>query len=277
MLFLLLALLPLDLHAGAAASQGTPLVVTLELGPVAGATHYRITNRYSGQGARRFVTGATDRNCEDPIDVLLVDDKVERLYSLLPCGGFAFRSTRRVAPSEQWVIEGTVMLPAGTRGVVARYCPKSEDLGSIAPAERNKKGDPGWFGCVDSAPVPPPAVSSGTASGSAPLAAILVRGSASPEQAWARLLAALSAADSGAIARATTPAGLSSLRAGVKGEPEGTAFARWGRGWGGWQVRWKSRTLTRAEAALGPSVKEHGLVFVHAGDGWRLERWTPGE
>jgi len=99
----------------------------------------------------------------------------------------------------------------------------------------------------------------------------------SVEDAWTSLLAAMRAGDDAAIAKWTTPAGLASLRAGVHGEPEHTAFARWGAGWAKWEVRFKQKTPDRATASLGPEVKEHGLDFVHTPDGWKLERWSPGE
>lgn len=107
----------------------------------------------------------------------------------------------------------------------------------------------------------------------------------SVDDAWTSLLAAMRAGDDVAIARWTTPAGLASLRAGVHGEPEHTAFARWGAGWAKWELRWKLKSGDRATAALGPEAKEHGLEFVRTptgdgatGDGgWKLERWSPGE
>lgn len=83
--------------------------------------------------------------------------------------------------------------------------------------------------------------------------------------------------DSVAIAQLTTPAGLASLRAGVHGEPEYVAFARWGKGWAEWEVRWKPESNGKIEAALGPEVKEHGLSFVKTPEGWKLDRWMPGE
>lgn len=99
----------------------------------------------------------------------------------------------------------------------------------------------------------------------------------SVEQAWTSLLAAMRAGDDAAIAKWTTPAGLASLRAGVHGEPEHTAFARWGEGWSKWEVRWKQKTGERATASLGPEAKEHGLELVRSPDGWKLDRWSPGE
>ncbi len=83
--------------------------------------------------------------------------------------------------------------------------------------------------------------------------------------------------DDEAIKRLTTPAGLASLEAGVGSEDRRTVFARWGKGWEAWEVRFKKREKDRAEAALGPEAKEHGLVFVVSGGSWKLDRWTPGE
>lgn len=98
-----------------------------------------------------------------------------------------------------------------------------------------------------------------------------------PEAAWDRLLAAMRGGDEPAIARYTTPAGLASLEKRVIDEPRKVAFARWGKGWAAWEVRWKKKTATEAEASLGPEVKEHGLSFVKVDGSWKLNRWMPGE
>jgi hypothetical protein len=87
----------------------------------------------------------------------------------------------------------------------------------------------------------------------------------------------LSAGDDVALARAATPAGIASLEKGVSGEDKHVAFARWGKGWAAWEVRWKKRDEGRAEASLGPEAKEHGLEFVRTPEGWKLDRWMPGE
>jgi len=102
-------------------------------------------------------------------------------------------------------------------------------------------------------------------------------GAASAEDAWKEVLAAMQAGDDAALARVATPAGIASLEKGVSGEDKHVAFARWGKGWAAWEVRWKKRDAERAEAALGPEAKEHGLVFVRTAEGWKLDRWTPGE
>lgn len=120
---------------------------------------------------------------------------------------------------------------------------------------------------------PDPAASS-PASTETGLAAV---GAPSPEEAWTRLLAAMRDGDDEAIARLTTAAGLASLEHGVIDEPRATAYARWGAGWAKWSIRWRTRTADRAEAALGPEPKEHGLRFVRTAEGWKLDRWTPGE
>jgi hypothetical protein len=99
----------------------------------------------------------------------------------------------------------------------------------------------------------------------------------SPEICWTKLLEAMRGGDDAAIKRYTTEAGLASLEKGAGTEDKHTAFARWGKGWAAWEVRWKKRDPTRAEASLGPEAKEHGLVFVFSDGAWKLERWTPGE
>jgi hypothetical protein len=102
-------------------------------------------------------------------------------------------------------------------------------------------------------------------------------GAASAEDAWQLVLVALKTGDDAALARSVTPAGIASLEAGVSGEDKHVVFARWGKGWSAWEVRWKKRDAERAEAALGPESKEHGLVFVLTAEGWKLDRWMPGE
>jgi len=98
-----------------------------------------------------------------------------------------------------------------------------------------------------------------------------------PEEAWSGVLAALQAGDDAALARVATVDGIASLEKRVVGEPKKTAFARWGKGWSAWEVRWTKREPTRVEARLGPEVKEAGLVFVKTDTGWKLDRWTPGD
>ena len=102
-------------------------------------------------------------------------------------------------------------------------------------------------------------------------------GAETPEAAWKGLLAAMQAGDDLALARFATPNGIASLDARVTDEPRHTAFRRWGKGWAAWEIRFRKRTADRAEAVLGPEVKEHGLVFVRAEGTWKFERWTPGD
>jgi hypothetical protein len=147
---LLLAVLPLDLAGASAAVQKAPPEVVIRL-EVAGA-RYKITHRYTGTGARRFVTGATDKNCDEPIDVLLLDGKVTPLFSELPCGGFAFRMARTMKTGEEWTIEGSMPVE-GSHTVVARYCPAVESLKRVDPKVKNQREPPWWLGCVDSPPV----------------------------------------------------------------------------------------------------------------------------
>jgi hypothetical protein len=249
MLFIWLSLF-LDLQPPVPATAPPGLSVRLEM---VDASHYSIVHTWRGAGAMRFVTGATDRNCEDPVDVLIADRRTVQLYSNLPCGGFAFTSARRVAPGESWPIEGLVSLPVGARRVVARYCPR--DLRGVDPAVKAMSEPPWWLGCVDSAPV-----------------------IASARAALDGLLEAL--ANGAPVAPWATPAGLASLRAGVRGEPEASAFLRWGKAWSSW-AREMARELPgkqdRWEIRLGPAVKEHAFAFVRTAAGWQLDRWTPGE
>jgi hypothetical protein len=102
-------------------------------------------------------------------------------------------------------------------------------------------------------------------------------GASSPEDAWRELCAAMR--DGRPVEPFATRAGIDSLEAQVRGEPRATAFARWGAGWGSpqWEVRWRSRESDRAEAFAGPEAKEHGLSFVRTPEGWKLDRWLPGQ
>jgi hypothetical protein len=104
----------------------------------------------------------------------------------------------------------------------------------------------------------------------------------SPEEAWRKLLAAMRAGDEAAIASHATSAGVASLEAGAQeGAPpvaKKVAFARLGEALESWEVRWNgSERGDRAEAALGPTSKEHGLAFVRTAEGWKLDRWTRGD
>lgn len=85
------------------------------------------------------------------------------------------------------------------------------------------------------------------------------------------------AGDDAAIANLTTTNGRASLEKGVRGEDKHVAYARWGKGCAAWEIRWTKRESDRAEASLGPEVKEHGLTFVREKGVWKLDRWMPGE
>lgn len=100
---------------------------------------------------------------------------------------------------------------------------------------------------------------------------------ATPELAFHGLLAAMTANDLPGVQRLTTEKGLASLDAGRAGSPRSEVFPRWGKAWAGWAVRWKERDGAHARARLGPEVKEHGLDFVKTDQGWKLDRWSPGE
>jgi hypothetical protein len=85
------------------------------------------------------------------------------------------------------------------------------------------------------------------------------------------------AGDEAAMARFATNGGIASLEAGVRGEAKAAAFRRLGEGWSTWSIRWKARAGDRASAMLGPEAKEHGLDFARTPEGWKLDRWSPGE
>ena len=110
-----------------------------------------ILPHYSGNGPRRFVTGATDKNCDQPIDVLVIDGKVTELYSMLPCGGLAYRQARVVRPGEEWLLQGEIVLAPGKHSVVARYCATSDSLKHVDPKLKSASQPPWWIGCMDSA------------------------------------------------------------------------------------------------------------------------------
>lgn len=257
---LLLALLPLDLQPPPPAPAAShDLEVRLELAPGEGGwVRYRIVHTFHGAKPMRFVTGASDRNCEDPIDVLVgPGGATVKLYSNLPCGGFAFESSRRVQPGESWTIAGQVQ----SGPVIARYCPRAEDLKRVDPAMRAVADPPWWLGCVDSP----------KAAAAAPFNA------STPERAWELLLEAMRAGDLPGVTRLTTAGGFLSLRGAASGEDERALLARLGRAWASWELRMGKVAGDRVEARLGPRVKEHSLAFVRLTGGWRLDRWTPGE
>lgn len=122
------------------------LQATLELA----SGRYKITHLYKGGEPRRFVTGSTDKNCDGPVDVLIVDGKVLALGSELPCGGFAFRASKRIGPGQAWSLEGTSPVPPGKHRVMARYCANAEVLKGVDPKERDVTNPPWWLGCADS-------------------------------------------------------------------------------------------------------------------------------
>jgi hypothetical protein len=91
------------------------------------------------------------------------------------------------------------------------------------------------------------------------------------------LLTAMRSTDESAMARFATNGRIASLEAGVRGEAKATAFRRWGEGWSKWSIRWKARAADRASAMLGPEAKEHSPDFTPTPEGWKLDRWSPGE
>ncbi len=137
------------LLAGVALAAPSDLFVTLELA----AGRYKITHRYQGDIPRRFITGSSDQSCDGPVDVLVVDGKIQTLGSELPCGGLAYRATKTIGPGQAWSLEGTSPLAPGKHSVIARYCASARLLDAVDPKQRAQSSPPWWFGCVDSAPV----------------------------------------------------------------------------------------------------------------------------
>lgn len=43
-----------------------------------------------------------------------------------------------------------------------------------------------------------------------------------------------------------------------------------------WEIRMISESDTLAEFRLGPTIKEHTLIFAKDLNGWKLIRWIPG-
>ena len=131
------------------------------------------------------------------------------------------------------------------------------------------------LGCARAERPPEPASCCVSSASAKPVTPVMASDSA--ESCWTRLLVAMRAGDDATIAILTTANGRASLEKGVSGEDKHVAYARWGKGWAAWEIRWTKRSDDRAEASLGPEVKEHGLIFVRESGAWKLDRWTPGE
>ncbi len=146
---ILLLLIALDLGV-ADPNAAAPRDLSVEL-TIAGS-EYTIVHRYTGAAPRRFATGSTDKNCDEPVDVLRVNGSDVRLFSEKPCGGFAFRAARVVKPGESWTIRGHLPfeLHEGDHELVARYCATAETLKMVDPAFKRASGPPWWLGCAES-------------------------------------------------------------------------------------------------------------------------------
>jgi len=153
-LWLLVAALPLDLGmtTPATPSGRRPGPPGLEVRLSTYKGRYEILHTWRGATPMRFVTGATNLHCDEPVDVLVVDGKPTKLWSELPCGGFAFRAARVVHPGQSWAISGPLDDAAMAKPLVARYCPSEADLKSVAPEMRARTEPPWWLGCVESGP-----------------------------------------------------------------------------------------------------------------------------
>jgi hypothetical protein len=157
--WLLAAALPLDLGVASTTAPSTrPGPPGLEVRVSTRDGRYAIEHTWRGAKPMRFVTGATDRNCDQPIDVLVVDGRPVRLWSELPCGGFAFRAARVVSPGQSWTLSGPLDAATMKRPFVARYCATTADLETVAPEMRRASDPPWWLGCAES-----PAPSKGAA------------------------------------------------------------------------------------------------------------------
>jgi hypothetical protein len=252
-----------DVTPPAATAPSADLSIRLELLQENGAHRYRIVHTLHGKERARFVTGSTDRNCEDPVDLLVVDGRLVPLISQLPCSGRAFWSSTQLAPGESWTLAGNAIIPAGARSVSARYCPTKNDLDLVNPEERRRPGPKWWTGCVESAAVPAGGVT-WTAT--------------TPAEAWRALLAAMNGSDPKAVERYTTPSGIASLYRSLGDEFGPSLFQSLGKGWMTWEIRFQPATRAdRVEARLGPVSKEHTLEFKRDNGTWRLDRWSPGE
>lgn len=105
---------------------------------------------------------------------------------------------------------------------------------------------------------------------------------ADPESAWQGVLKALQAGDKNAVAQVTTGDGYESLiRNGMNGPHKDMTpeqMRSLGQAWAKWELRFTKRTADAAAAELGPvSRATPGLSFVKMDDGWKLDKWTPGE
>jgi hypothetical protein len=266
LIFALLALPSLaaaDASAPAATGSSSDVTMRLELLPSGRpGVRYRITHTFHGRAPARFATGAADRNCESPVDVLVVDGKVVPLSSNVPCEGLAFTSSKELTPGESWTIEGTTFLPNRARTVAARYAPTERDLLRVEPYKRQRPNPKWWTGRSESPRLPAHALN-WTAQ--------------TPQDAWNAFLTAMMT-DPAAVSRYSTQRGILSIFSPEKGEPPATvALRRWGNGWADWELRWQPIHGDRVEARLGPVEKEHSLAFVREGGTWRLDEWSPGE
>ncbi len=251
-----------DTSAPAATASSSELTIRLELLPREAGVRYRIIHTFHGRAPARFATGAADRNCESPVDVLVVDGEVIPLFSNLPCGGFAFTSAKEIAPGESWAIEGTAFPPSGARTIAARYAPTERNLQSVEPHQRERPTPKWWTGVAESPALPAQTIS-WTAN--------------TPDDAWSALVAAMMGPDLGTMARYTTPRGLAALQRAGGSEPPPIVYRRWGNGWANWEVRYAPARSDRVEARFGPIDKEAALVFVRDHGTWRLDDYSPGE
>lgn len=98
-----------------------------------------------------------------------------------------------------------------------------------------------------------------------------------PQKSWKTYLDRMKAGDLDRIKQVVTDKGYASLISVIdKNEQVGT-FRMWGVVWGDWDLQWIEMADEKYTAKAGPETKETHLEFVLTNEGWKLDRWSPGE
>ena len=100
-----------------------------------------------------------------------------------------------------------------------------------------------------------------------------------PQTAWETLLEAMREGREDRLKELTTAKGLDCLKdGGQKGSISPQDWSRWATSWKRWEIRWISSGSTdTAEAAVGPTGKEHHFIFIKTKGTWKLDQWLPGD
>lgn len=98
-----------------------------------------------------------------------------------------------------------------------------------------------------------------------------------PQKSWESVIEALKSGDIREVKSVATLNGFGSLAKLIGQQSPSERLPEIGKAWERMEIRWQEQAPKNARALLGPKIKEQGLEFVRTKQGWKLDRWSPGE